>query len=101
MNTTLQPLSTQLLSNLLLLLNTLQTSGISPKSSRPISDYKQGSVSRHRADAHTAQLVQPQGLTSGRKADEKKLPKGVVYHNQNNLNLNKIYCQEDMIILTL
>ena len=29
-------------------------------------------MSRHPFDAHTAQSVQPQGLTSGRKADEKK-----------------------------
>ena len=50
---------------------TQETSGISPKSSCPLSHLKQGSVSRHCVDAHTAQSVQPQGLTSRRKAEEK------------------------------
>ena len=48
------------------------TSSISPKSEPSLKPLEAGSVPKHCVDAHAAQLVQPQGLTSQRKADEKK-----------------------------
>ena len=56
------------------------TSGISPKSEPSLKPLEAGTRAKTSSDAHTAQSVQPQGLTSQRKADKKIY--GLASHRQ-------------------
>ena len=55
----------------------LQASGISPKSEPSLTPSEAGNVPRHCVDAHTSQLVQPQGLNS-RECGWKKMAKSKI-----------------------
>ena len=69
---TLQPNSTQPNSTIYFFTYTLNsTSAISPKSEPSLKPLEAGNVPRLCVDDHTTQSVQPQGLTSWRKAGEK------------------------------
>ena len=78
--------STQLYYNLLFTLNSM--SCISPKTEPFLAPLEAGNMSRHCVDAHAAHPVQPQGLTSRRKADEKN----VSLLSLNEMNLNRNLC---------